>query len=183
MERLPSNSLLIADPFLKDAHFQRSVILLCNHSNEGSVGFILNRKFHMQLCDLMSGIENVNMPVYVGGPVSTDSLHFIHQYPHLIPDAEMISEHIFWGGDFEKVKMLLNTKMLDPERIRFFIGYSGWSEGQLEQEMQEKTWLLGEASEKILFHTPTDQIWKESVMTLGESYREIIHYPIDPQLN
>lgn len=181
--KLQSNILLIADPFLKDAHFQRAVIMLCNHSKEGSVGFILNRKFHMELSDLMTGIEGVNMPVFVGGPVSMDSIHFIHQYPDLIPDAEIISEHIAWGGDFEKVKMLLNTKQLDPARIRFFLGYSGWSEGQLEQEMKEKTWLLGEASEKIVFHTPTDHLWRESVKSLGESYREIIHYPIDPQLN
>lgn len=178
-----TNALLIADPFLKDTHFQRAVVLLCNHVREGSLGFIINRKFHMHLHELMSGVDNVNIPVHVGGPVEMDSLHFIHQYHHLIPESVMINEHLAWGGDFEMTRELLNSNQINPSGIKFFIGYSGWSEGQLENEMKEKTWLLGKPSNQLIFQTPVDRIWKESVISLGETYRDIIHYPIDPQLN
>jgi len=177
------NTLLIADPFLKDTHFQRSVVLLCSHQDDGSMGFILNRSFHLGLNQLMTGVDGLHIPVYVGGPVGMDSLHFIHQYPHLIPHAELINEHLAWGGDFDTVKQLLLNQEIDTKCIRFFIGYSGWSAGQLEEEMKEKTWLVGDTSHRIIFETDVDQIWKESVKTLGEPYHEMVHYPIDPQLN
>jgi putative transcriptional regulator len=183
MHELQNNRLLIAEPFLKDDHFSRSVIYLLNYDDEGSFGLMLNKPFDYCLHELVNDIDQHDIKVQVGGPVELDTIHFLHQYPDLIPDAQQVSEHLFWGGDFETVKKMIRTKKLDRNKIKFFIGYSGWSKGQLENEMKEKTWLIGSPDVNIIFNTQTDQIWKSAVRSLGRSYAEMIHYPIDPQLN
>ena len=101
--------LLIADPFSKDPNFMRTVVYICRHSEEGSFGFVLNKVFNQTLDELIKGLDDIKIPVYYGGPVQTDTVHYIHQYPELIPDCYKISDEIFWGGDFETVKTLLKN--------------------------------------------------------------------------
>ena len=177
------NTLLIADPFLQDIHFQRSVIFLCSHNEEGSFGFALNKKFNYSLNQLIPGLEHQSIPLFSGGPVGTDSIHFIHQYPESIPDAHELSNGIFWGGDFEAVKSLLTLDRIDLKKIKFFIGYSGWGAGQLDHEIKENTWLTTLSNNQLLFDTDPEAVWSESIKLMGPDYSEIIHYPIDPQLN
>lgn len=177
------NTLLIADPFLKDPNFMRTVVFMCRHSEEGSFGFVLNKLFEQTLDELINGLEGIELPVYYGGPVQTDTVHYIHQYPDLIPDSYKISEDIHWGGDFEVLKSLLNNHELDPAKIKFFIGYSGWDKDQLVAELSEKSWLTATATRKLIFDTSADEVWKESLRHLGGKYEMMINYPIDPQLN
>jgi putative transcriptional regulator len=175
--------LLIADPFLKDPNFQRTVVFLCEHQDEGSFGFVLNRSYEYTLNELVSGLEDLAIPVFYGGPVQIDTIHFLHQYPDLIPGGYEITDGIFWGGDFEMAINLIRNKQIDPQRIRFYIGYSGWGSGQLNDEMKEKSWLTVQANRKIIFHKQTDEIWKDSLRLLGGEYEMMINFPIDPQLN
>ena len=112
-----------------------------------------------------------------------DTLHFLHQLPEEIPGGQEITKGIFWGGDFDMVLSSLKNETLDLNKIRFYLGYSGWSNGQLNDEMKEKTWLTVNASRNIVFHQQTDSIWKEAVKSMGGEYNQIINYPIDPQLN
>lgn len=177
------NTLLIADPFLKDPNFMRTVVFICRHSEEGSFGFVLNKLFEQTLDELIVGMDGIELPVYYGGPVQTDTVHYIHQYPELIPESYKISDEVYWGGDFETVKMLLNKKELDAGKIRFFIGYSGWESNQLKNELEEKSWLTATATRKLIFETDADEVWKESLRHLGGKYEMMINYPIDPQLN
>ena len=116
------NILLIADPFLKDPNFMRTVVYICRHSDEGSFGFVLNKIFEQTLDELINGLEGIEMPVYYGGPVQTDTVHYIHQYPDLIPECYKISDDIYWGGDFEALKTLLRENKIDAQKIKFFIG-------------------------------------------------------------
>jgi putative transcriptional regulator len=177
------NTFLIADPFLKDQHFIRSVIYLCSHTAEGSIGFSLHKEFDRPLSQLIIGLEDFEIPVYVGGPVETNTIHFLHQFPDLIPNSNILSKEICWGGDFNVVKKLITENKLDLQKIKFFIGYSGWGNGQLEDELNEKSWLTCEANRKIIFEISPNNIWKESVKLLGPPFNEILNYPIDPQLN
>ena len=183
MFQLKENSLLIADPFLKDPNFMRSVILLCSHNEEGSFGFKLNEVFDFTLDQLISGIDHHAYKVNVGGPVALDTIHFLHQYPDLIPDAQAIDKDVFWGGDFEVVKQLMIADQLAPEKIKFFIGYSGWGAQQLDGELKEGSWLVNECVSRLIFEVAPDDIWKESVRMMGDDYAQLINYPIDPQLN
>ena len=177
------NTLLIADPFLKDPNFMRTVVFMCRHSDEGSFGFVLNKAVDQTLDELITGLDGIELPVYYGGPVQTDTVHYIHQYPDLIPECYKISDEIYWGGDFETLKNLLKSNKVDPQKIKFFVGYSGWGKNQLEQEMTEKSWLTSTVTRKIVFDTVPDEVWKESLKHLGGEYELLINYPIDPQLN
>lgn len=183
MIRPDKGILLIAEPFLKDPNFMRTVVIICEHRDEGSFGFVLNKKFEQSLDELVPDLDDVKLPVYFGGPVQMDTLHFLHTYPDLIPESVPVNADIFWGGDFDVLITLLRNDQIDPRKVRFFVGYSGWSEGQLDTELNEKSWLTVEASKKLVFPNNPDDIWKDSLRTLGGDYESLINYPIDPQLN
>ncbi len=175
--------LLIADPFLKDPNFLRTVVFLCEHREEGSFGFVLNRQYQNTLDELIPELEGRKFPVYYGGPVQVDTIHFLHQYPDAIPGGQEVFKGVYWGGDFEAVVRLILNDEIEPNKIRFFVGYSGWSDGQLQEEMKEKTWLTVKATRKLVFHENYEEIWKDSLKHLGGDYEIMVNFPIDPQLN
>jgi len=175
--------LLIADPFLKDPNFLRTVVFLCEHRTEGSFGFVLNRRFENTLDQLLPDLDDHPLPVYYGGPVQTDTIHFLHQYPEQVPGGQEVLDGVYWGGDFEALIQLIRYEDYDPAKIRFFIGYSGWSEGQLAAEMEEKSWLTVEATKPLVFHSKHDEVWKDALLHLGGDYSMMVNFPIDPQLN
>jgi putative transcriptional regulator len=182
MTDVAPGTLLISDPFLKDPNFMRTVVFLCEHTKDGSFGFVLNKVLEQQIGDLLIDAEGIRFPVYNGGPVQRDTIHFLHQRPHDIGGFEVI-DGIFWGGDFEKVLALLKEGELTTKDIRFFLGYSGWGEGQLAGELEEKSWITREANKRFVFDMNTPQIWKASLTDLGGEYSQMVNYPIDPQLN
>ena len=175
--------LLIADPFLKDPNFMRSVVFLCEHKEEGSFGFVLNKNYDYTLDELVNGLDDLKIPVYLGGPVQMDTIHFLHQYPELIPGGFEITDGVFWGGDFETAVGLIRRGKVDLHKIRFFIGYSGWGSGQLLDELKEKSWVVSEATRKLVFHRKIEEVWKDALIELGGDYEMMINFPIDPQLN
>lgn len=176
-------TLLIANPFLKDPNFSRTVIFLCEHEDNGTFGFVLNKLFSRKLNDLVPELENFDYPVYQGGPVQADTLHFIHQEPELISGGQEIFEGVYWGGNFETLQIRLKNNEIDLDKIRFFIGYSGWGEGQLDEEMKSDSWLTVSATRKLIFNTPPENVWKDSLNHLGGDYKMMVNYPLDPQLN
>ena len=178
-----SGILLIADPFLKDPNFMRSVVFICEHQDEGTFGFVLNKKFEQTMDDLINNFDGFPIPVYYGGPVQNDTIHFVHQYPEEIPGGKEIMEGIYWGGDFNILTKMVKNRTIDYNKVRFFIGYSGWNKGQLSEEIAEKSWLTVDATAPLVFHQKPDDIWKDSLKHLGGDYEMMINYPIDPQLN
>lgn len=176
-------TLLIAEPFLKDPNFMRTVVFLCDHQEEGSFGFVINKLFDHTLDELMNDLDELKLPVFYGGPMQMDTIHFLHQYPDLIPGSYEVLDGIFWGGDFETAINMIRSGTIQPEKIRFYIGYSGWGQGQLNDELKEKSWLTAQGNRKLVFHKKADEIWKESLKNLGGDYEALANYPIDPQLN
>jgi len=183
MVEVLSGKLLIADPFLRDPNFMRSVVFICDHKDEGTFGFVLNRRYEQHLGDLIVGLETSTFPVYYGGPVQVDTIHFLHQRPDLIPGGVEVIDGIVWGGDFEAIIELVKADELTEKDIRFFIGYSGWGEGQLEEEMKVKSWIISEGTRKLIFPHNDDNTWKDALKQLGGEYVQMVNYPIDPQLN
>lgn len=175
--------LLIADPFLKDPNFMRTVIFLCEHQDEGSFGFVVNKQFEQTLDELMEGFDGQRIPVYYGGPVQMDTIHFLHQYPEKIPGGTQVMKGVYWGGDFNVLAEMVKNGEVDFNKVRFFIGYSGWGSGQLSDELKEKSWLTVSATRKLIFHKEPADIWKDSLIHLGGGYEMMINFPIDPQLN
>jgi putative transcriptional regulator len=176
--------LLIAEPTLTgDVSFNRSVVLLAEHNDEGSVGFILNKPLNYDISDL---IEEISVPfqVFNGGPVEQDNLYFIHKVPHLIDNSIEISDGIFWGGDFEKTIALINQKVITDADIRFFLGYSGWSSLQLDQELDSKSWIVVKNKyESNIIQKSTIAFWKEKMVELGGDYLLWSNAPENPSLN
>jgi putative transcriptional regulator len=176
--------LLIAEPStLGDVSFNRSVVLLAEHNSEGSIGFILNKPLNYTINDLLPEIE-ASFKIYNGGPVEQDNLYFIHNIPEIIPNSIEISNGIYWGGDFETTKHLINTGEINKNNIRFFLGYSGWSVNQLEMEMQENAWIVSENSlKKKLLSKSSNQFWKEKIIEQGGEYVLFSNAPENPMLN
>ena len=177
-------NLLIAEPsILGDLSFNRSVILLADHTEEGSVGFILNKPLSYSLMDLIPEITS-DMPVYNGGPVEQDNLYFIHTVPELIPNSIEISNGIFWGGDFKAVTELVNDEKLNDSNVRFFLGYSGWDADQLMDELNANSWILTENIYKSAIIQKSDNsFWKEKMLELGGEYSIWSNAPEDPSFN
>ncbi len=122
------------------------VVFICDHHEQGSFGFVLNRSYNHTLDELMNNMGDMKLPVYFGGPVQMDTIHFFHQYPDKILGSYEILNGIYWGGDFELAIQLLRSGEIDSSKIRFFIGYSGWSEGLLLEELKQKSWLTAEGN-------------------------------------
>jgi putative transcriptional regulator len=175
--------LLISEPFLYDPNFNRTVILLCDHEEEGSVGYILNRLLNVQLKDVLDFEFFLNIPLFLGGPVQNDTLHFIHRDERIAATSRQIGENLYWGGDFGLVKEMLINNELDPENYRFFLGYSGWTQGQLEDEILAKTWITTPATAEIIFEQDNDEMWKSILHNMGGNFRLLSNSPENPQLN
>jgi len=161
----------------------RTVILLCDHQQEGSFGFVLNKPYRHTLDELIPELEGMKIPVYNGGPVQVDTLHFLHTCPEKLPGSHQVCESIYWGGDFEIMKSLLLKGEIDEDCIRFFIGYSGWDHQQLIDEMNGKSWMTAKAITQLVFHKNVEEMWNDSLNLLGGDYPMMKHFPTDPQLN
>ena len=184
-EKLQKGQLLVAEPsILGDFSFNRSVILLAEHNAEGSVGFILNKPLEdYTIGDFLPEIE-ASFKIYIGGPVEQDNLYFIHTIPELIAESVEISNGIYWGGDFELTKSLINEGKISKEDIRFFLGYTGWGANQLEEEIESNSWAIAvNKNEKRLLSTSSKEIWKEKITEQGGEYVLFSNAPENPALN
>ncbi|QKZ15374.1 YqgE/AlgH family protein [Spirosoma sp. KUDC1026] len=180
--RITNGNLLIAEPFMGDNNFDRSVVLVCEHSDAGTFGLVLNQPTDIHLGDVIDEVQ-ADLPLFIGGPVQQNTLHFIHRRPDLIDDSIRIAEGLYWSGNFEQIKRAVNLGTLTERDARFFIGYSGWSEGQLADELLKKSWIISQADASFLFDTPVDQFWRGVLKRMGGEYKSIAHYPVDPRLN
>ena len=176
--------LLIADPFLKDPNFMRTVVFLTEHRDDGTIGFVLNRQYENTLDELLPEVEGHQLPVYFGGPVQTNTIHFLHSYPQEIPGGIEVMKGVYWGGDFESTKELLNSGRINKNNIRFFLGYTGWSESQLQSEMNSNSWIIVSNSYKNkIIGKSSAHFWKEQIKELGGDYLIWSNAPENPYLN
>ena len=181
---LEKGKILIAEPsVIGDISFNRSIILLVEHGNNGSIGFILNKPMNLNISDLIPEIES-NFKIYNGGPVQQDNLYFIHKLSDLIPESIMISAGLYWSGNFEYVLKLIKKGEINKNDIRFFLGYSGWDSNQLNNELNNNTWILSENSHNKNIITAVDEVfWKNKMLDLGGEYSLWSNAPEHPSHN
>jgi putative transcriptional regulator len=176
-------SVLISEPFLQDSYFQRAVVYLTEHSDDGSMGFVLNKNLDVNLNDLVKGIDShLNIPVFLGGPVNVDTLFFLHRL-HFIPNSYKVSDNIYLNGDFELLKDYINSGENINGKVKFFFGYSGWGSNQLMDEIKENSWLVGNISQEAIFCNNCSKVWEKTVSSLGDKYRRWTTFPKNPSLN
>ncbi len=174
--------VLLAEPSLVDEYFKRSVVLLVEHDEKNTVGFVLNKMLEFRIAELMPDFPDFDAKISIGGPVSPNTIHFIHTVGDLIPDATKVGEGLYWGGDFDALKDLVAAKGITKNQIRFFVGYAGWSENQLAQEIEEESWLVTEL-DTVQIIGGNDDLWKRTVEQLGSKYKPWMLYPENPSLN
>lgn len=179
-----TGKLLISEPFLSDPNFKRSVVLLADHGAEGTLGFILNQPSNLILKDLVPDLWEADYPVFIGGPVEVDTIHFVHRCYDKMGSGEEIAKGIYWGGNFETLKILVNSNSIQPHEVKFFLGYSGWSPLQLEEEIEQNTWIVSEKYHPdVVFAHNEEELWREVIINLGPKYAHISNFPSDPSLN
>lgn len=172
---------LLAEPLLNDPNFDRTVILICQNSPDGSFGLVVNRPTEISVSEATDLVEIENK-LFVGGPVEQHTMHFLHAISE-IEDSLIISEDIFWGGNFDHLQKLALKGKISEENCRFFVGYSGWSELQLEAELENNTWIISKVNPKIMFEYEPEELWSAILKEMGGKYKIYSNYPTDPRLN
>ncbi|MEM8599614.1 MAG: YqgE/AlgH family protein [Bacteroidota bacterium] len=179
---LAAGTILIAEPALRDANFRRTVVLLCEHTPDGSFGLILNRPTGLQLSDVLDAPLGFDADLLQGGPVQLDTLHFLHPYGTAIDGALPILNGVWWGGDFEEAVAEVQSARVDPDAFRFFAGYAGWGPDQLAEEVAQDGWVVRPGHARFVYDSDA-QLWRELVLALGGEYRLLANFPDDPSLN
>ncbi len=176
--------LLVSEPFMADPNFKRSVVLLTDHSEEGTVGYILNQVGNLLLKDVIQDLWEADHHIYFGGPVAADTLHFIHRCYDKLQSGEDIGNGMYWGGNFETLKILINNNAISEDEVKFFMGYSGWDGGQLLKELAQNAWMVSEVPYvDLIFNNDDEQLWRDVIVNLGPKYAHVSKFPIDPNLN
>lgn len=175
--------LLISEPFLSDMIFQRSVVLLIDNEGDGAFGVVLNKQVKTSFNEIVKGFPAFNAPIYIGGPVAQESLFFIHNMGDEIPGSIEIMPGVFWGGDVEEIKQLIMMGMAKPENFKFFLGYSGWDPNQLEEEMNNNSWVINSTNANQIFNADPNNMWEDNIKHLGGDYLHWLNFPLDPALN
>lgn len=181
-EPVMPGKVLVAEPFLQDKYFGRSVVYLANHDSAGSVGFVLNKRLDVNVGAVIAELEGIDFPVYCGGPVGERYLYYLHCRKE-IPDSEVVGNGIFYGGDFQTVVKMLREGDLNERDIRFFAGYSGWGRGQLENELESDSWLVGSLSREEIFDMDGRNLWRDTMRGFGNEQAVWANYPVNPGMN
>lgn len=174
--------VLISEPSLRDFYFRQSVVLLAEHNEEGSFGIIINKPIKTKLNEVLNDFPELDIPVYLGGPVKTDSLFFIHTKEN-VERSLRIMDGLYWGGDIEMISEMITMGQITEKEIRFFIGYAGWQPFQLDKEINEKSWVLSHSSAKELIRTNPQKLWSSYLKHMGTDYAIWANYPVDPTVN
>jgi putative transcriptional regulator len=183
-DKIPEKGkILISEPFLPDTFFNRSIVYLTDHTEQGSVGFILNKILDLRICDAIEGFEGWEEPLNMGGPVAPDTLHYLHSLGNLIPKSVKVDKNMFWGGDIDTIRGLIKKDKVRKSQIRFFLGYSGWSAGQLERELKENSWVIATVKSEIVMTSRGDDTWKRVLRSLTTKYRMWADFPESPDMN
>lgn len=176
--------LLISEPYLPDPNFERTVVLICEHDEEGSFGFVLNKLAPFTFNEVVEGFDSFKEPVYVGGPVQQDTLHYIYKNNKYLEGGVEIANNLYWGGNYEQLKILIDNNQVDAKDFRFFVGYSGWGKGQLEDEIKMNSWIVSEGlASNLLLETSAEDLWKVVLKNMGGRFEMFSKYPVDPRLN
>jgi len=179
-----AGDLLISEPFLQDENFVRSVVLLGEHSDEGSFGLIINKPSILKLGELVETLDFLDKAVFVGGPVEQNTLHFIYVGERALEGSISLGEDIWWGGDYGSLVEKLKLGLIDRDSVKFFLGYSGWGSEQLDDELIDETWIIcRDKLDKQTFNFTPEELWKNLLKNMGGEFKVIANYPLDPRLN
>lgn len=173
--------ILISEPLLPDEYFSRSVVLLAEKVKKSFTGFILNKPTDFKLHDIIEGISNHNINLFIGGPVDRDILYFIHQFD-FVSGAIEIMPGLYLGGNVNEIYSLINSYVADNSNLKAFVGCSGWGPGQLEDEILFNSWLVSDVNVDFIFLEKSN-LWADALDFVDTRYQIWKNFPVDPDLN
>lgn len=182
-EDLAKGRILISEPWLPDPNFSRTVILITAQNEEGSVGLTLNKPSDLMLSDLIEYSFGDQFPIYLGGPVERESLFFLHSMGEELKGATQIMGNLYWGGDFEQLQFMMKNQLVTPSDVKFFMGYAGWASGQLEYELEERSWLVKKLNSLNPLSPLDRDSWVSVLGSYGKKYQLLASFPENPSLN
>ena len=180
--KIETGSLLIAEPYMLDLNFRRGVVLICNHEPDGILGFVLNKPIEMNITDLIATFPTFESEVYYGGPLQTDTIHYLHTKGDLLDNSVPVLPGIYWGGDFEQLKIAIESGEVQSSDIRFYVGFAGWDEGQLEEEQRYASWMVVPGQQQHILSKDWKTLWK-TVLEGGKDTYEVIGQMDVPNFN
>jgi putative transcriptional regulator len=181
---LKAGGFLVSEPYLQDPQFFRSVVVLVEHNEQGTIGFVINKPLDIPLADMIDVPEGMEMPVFLGGPVQQDTIFFLHNLGlGLLPKSIEVTPDLWWSSDFTRLFELIEEGFAEKSQIKVLLGYSGWSVGQLREECENESWVVAQVPTAFVFDSEVEQLWKKVLKTLGGTFSELSRYPIDPNLN
>lgn len=180
-----SGKLLVAEPFLKENHFNHAVILLIDHAAEfTSMGLVLNRRTNLRLSDVTDDAGKGDLPIFSGGPVGDDRMFYLHTLGGLFKGSIEVSPGLYIGGDYGQVTDYIRAGYPTEGLLRFYVGYSGWEPGQLEEEIGKNVWAVTSAGDAgSLLTGAEDSFWHRVVRSMGDRYRGWLFHPMEPWAN
>ncbi len=175
--------VLVSEPFLLDNYFKRSIVLLTEHNEEGTIGFVLNKPVDVNINEVVEDFPKIEADVALGGPVSTNTLHYLHTLGDIIPNSVPVLGNVCWGGDFDVVERLITSGNISRGQIRFFLGYSGWSPNQLDEELAENAWVVCDISPEEIMMPLNKHYWTKKLKGMGIKYEMWSNFPENPEMN
>ncbi|MGB0882917.1 MAG: YqgE/AlgH family protein [Vicingaceae bacterium] len=175
--------LLLAEPFMGDPYFKRSVVLLTEHNKDGTFGFILNKPLELTINETIKDFPPFEATIYMGGPVQSDSIYYIHTQGKIIEGSLEIGNGLWWSGNFDQLKQLVKDQQIFPHEIKFFIGYAGWDFDQLTNEIEEESWLITNLKSNKIEDLNDHNLWKNTLQKMGKKHSLLANFPEDPSLN
>ena len=182
--RMPEQGdVLISEPFLQDHFFGRSVVLLVEYSGSGAMGLVLNKSLPLCLNEILTGFEDCcRIPVCRGGPLSMDTLFYLHTLKG-VQGALAIGKNLFLNGDFDTIRDYIMQGNPIKGKLRFFLGYSGWNERQLCDEVKDNTWMVGYGGATTVMNDDVTGFWENELSKFGYKYLLWSRFPQIPILN
>ena len=176
-----TNQLLIAMPALRDPNFARGVAFLCQHGEDGAMGLMINRLSEYRLGDVLAQmnlhselVEVIDAPVMIGGPVQPERGFVLHTPGGDWESSFRISDRISVTTSRDILVAIAAGK--GPRQVMVALGYSGWSPGQLEQELCDNHWLTAPAADLVLFDTPLEDRWEAAANLVGVNLIQLASY-------
>ena len=161
MMHISRGKILISTPSLNDPNFDKVVIFIAEYNEKGALGFVINTLLPRTFNELTAYKHSPPLPIYEGGPVQKESVYFVHRRPDLITGGTQITDSIYLAGDFKQAVECMGNKTLPANDIKLFIGYCGWDEGELEEEITEGSWLICSISAQTVFVPPVAMLWEQ----------------------
>ena len=182
MEESLAGQLLLASPSLHDPNFTRTVVLISLHSADGAMGVVLNRPSAVTVGEAVPQLEEAvteEEPMFVGGPVQPTSIVCLAEFIDPAAAGLLVLGRIGFPAADAGVEELAET----TERRRVFAGYAGWSEGQLDAELEQGDWITHTASPDDVFTDAPEELWSSVLTRMGGKYALLARMPPDPSVN